>query len=871
MATPIPYATAAAALDASQLLGSGSTGDVFRGILRDAPVAVKRLKLPPGASPEAAAALYRRFHAELGAIGAFSHPRIVRLLHYAVSEEGAPPLLVFELLEAGSLADWLRGPRGEAPRQGPALSAAARVEVALGVAHGLGYLHGLREPGEVEAVGGGGGGGGDAPPLRSIVHRDVKAANVGLTRPAGGALFAKVLDCGLAKALRGDGGGGGGGGGATWTAGVLGTPGYMAPELADGDYSIASEVYSFGVVLLELFAGQAVGPRTASEARRAAEDAGPGALARHAEPGAWPPAAVEPLAALIGDCLQAREERRPRGMAALIPRLRALRALLPGPPAPPTTPCPVCLEDVPACDGVTCRGGGAPASAAARHFICRGCLLPHVVAASTAEALRQQQGAIPCATAGCAAPGWRIEDLQGFLDVPTTLAYALALRYSYIDVPARRREEEAALAAREAAARALADAAERARQLRLLIVERDLSLRCPSCLAVFTEWTGCAALACADEGGRRGCGAGFCGLCLERCGRDAHAHVQQAHGKLHFSAQETAEAHRGRREALVVAALRALAGEPALQGAVWGELAKADLPGAGLDPARIAALAGVAVVGGGGGGGEGVGQPLPPDATAADFLRAVERAVQPGKPAPVDSARLRACLDWLLAPSEPPRVCNSDCWPAARLLVCALEQVPSTARGAEAELGAALCRALGSMTGGRGDLLDAMVGMGKGGGLFCSLVQVMGGGRGVVDNAELAAAAASLMGKLCVGGGARRKGLCVDSGGTRQALLVIERHVAHPETCAATCAVLLLCVSHIGAGVRNLGLWALLEDAMRLHKAGTPAHGSAADLLRALRERSDSQPPRGTWACPACTLLNPARDPNCGACGGPRP
>jgi serine/threonine protein kinase len=166
--------------------------------------------MPAGAAPAARASLARRFRAELQTLSAYRHPRIVRLLHSAVEAgvDGAPAAggarpvaLVLELLEDGSLADWLRGPAGEAARRsnadGSPLSAAQRIDIALGVASGLSYLHGLREEGE---------GGGDAP-TQPVVHRDVKSANVGLTRPPhnGGQLYAKLLDCGLAKALHGEG------------------------------------------------------------------------------------------------------------------------------------------------------------------------------------------------------------------------------------------------------------------------------------------------------------------------------------------------------------------------------------------------------------------------------------------------------------------------------------------------------------------------------------------------------------------------------------------------------------------------------------------------------------------------------------------
>ena len=95
-------------------LGSGSTGDVFAASLRGAPVAVKRLKL--AAIPNARAELSRRFRAEVEVLSKYTHPRLVRLLAWAEEEDTAAPhpfAIVLELLEEGSLGDWLRGPGGE--------------------------------------------------------------------------------------------------------------------------------------------------------------------------------------------------------------------------------------------------------------------------------------------------------------------------------------------------------------------------------------------------------------------------------------------------------------------------------------------------------------------------------------------------------------------------------------------------------------------------------------------------------------------------------------------------------------------------------------------------------------------------------------
>eukprot|EP00613_Pedinella_sp_CCMP2098_P009859 CAMPEP_0171646524 /NCGR_PEP_ID=MMETSP0990-20121206/34843_1 /TAXON_ID=483369 /ORGANISM="non described non described, Strain CCMP2098" /LENGTH=217 /DNA_ID=CAMNT_0012223435 /DNA_START=99 /DNA_END=747 /DNA_ORIENTATION=- len=159
-------------------IGEGATGEVFRANLDGVPVAVKRLKLPEGATNFAREELERRFRAEFDTLSTYQHARIVKLLGWGGDGDPNslhPFCLVFELLEGGSLADRLLSPSGEQPAIGP-LSNLSRLDIALGVGAGLIFLHGLREPGD------------DAnAPLQAALHRDVKSANIGLgPEPAGG-------------------------------------------------------------------------------------------------------------------------------------------------------------------------------------------------------------------------------------------------------------------------------------------------------------------------------------------------------------------------------------------------------------------------------------------------------------------------------------------------------------------------------------------------------------------------------------------------------------------------------------------------------------------------------------------------------------
>lgn len=609
----------------STLLGEGATGEVFRGEFECTPIAVKRLKIPPGSTPKLRQQLTRRFQAELGVLGAFRHPRIVKLLGVAMTDDAAsehPFALTFELLDGGSLADWLRGPDGEPALRFPPLPVLARVDIALGVAAGLSYLHGLDDGEEGAYValstgvfggsggggsggggGGGGGGAGAASPASSpqrlpVLHRDIKSANIGLALRAGGELYAKLLDCGLAKAVKGD-APKRRSAGASFTGGLMaGTQGYTAPELAEGA-TVRTEVYSLGVVLLELLVGQRASPSLARTLYEAAEDTSVEAVARErADPdGAWPVPAALALLTLALECIHTRAAKRPASVAAVTARLHQVRTLV-AEGEPQLVHCGVCLEDVNESSGVHC-------DSAARHFLCAGCLQDHVCAQTDQPlTFARKEGVVLCATGGCNSV-WAIETIEQHLDKRALVAYARAVRRAAFDAPREKREHDARMAAREATARARQAAlADRVRELRTLVVDRDLTLRCPRCAAAFIDYAGCNALTCGM------CGAGFCALCLADCGGDAHTHYYGAHGQNIFDKVRFERESAERRLVKLVAAVRALADEGALlQRALVAELARSDLRDLRIDPHVVLREAGVpeavAVAAGGGGGRNG--------------------------------------------------------------------------------------------------------------------------------------------------------------------------------------------------------------------------------------------------------------------------
>ena len=349
----VPFSTlAAASNNFRDQIGEGATGAVFSGALDGAPIALKRLNLAKDATPSIRAALTRAFHSEFAVLGAYRHARLVRLLCYAIDEAPDAPhpfALAFELLEEGSLADWLRGTAGEPPKRcgpgGAPLTPVQRLDAALGAASGLAFLHGQREPGEAGAAG----------PPTPVLHRDVKSANIGLTRTSG-ALFSKVLDCGLARALKGGAAGeaAAAAAGGSSTGSIVGTPGFMAPEVATGAYSIRSDVYALGVVLMELLKGKRAAPTEALAVEKAARrGGGVASLAAQAEP-CWPAAAAEGLARLALSCIAVDAEDRPGSMGEVGESLRALRALVAVPGGAPLAGCAVCLEQVDGALGVAC-------------------------------------------------------------------------------------------------------------------------------------------------------------------------------------------------------------------------------------------------------------------------------------------------------------------------------------------------------------------------------------------------------------------------------------------------------------------------------------------------------------------------------------
>ncbi|XP_076883100.1 cysteine-rich receptor-like protein kinase 2 [Bidens hawaiensis] len=197
--------------DDSNKIGEGGFGTVYKGVLTDGrEIAVKRFFIS-----------YKfkvaDFYNEIKLICNFEHPNLLRLLGCSCSE--SETVLIYEYMPNMSLnCIFVNDVKGRE------IGWEKRVEIIIGIAEGLVYLHENSK--------------------HRIIHRDIKASNNLLDlrfRP-------KIADFGLARSIQGD--------KSHISTAIAGTLGYMAPEyLAHGQLTEKVDVYSFGILILEVVTG----------------------------------------------------------------------------------------------------------------------------------------------------------------------------------------------------------------------------------------------------------------------------------------------------------------------------------------------------------------------------------------------------------------------------------------------------------------------------------------------------------------------------------------------------------------------------------------------------------------------------------------
>lgn len=192
-------------------MGEGGFGVVYKGHVNNRTIAVKKLSAMVDISSEE---LKDQFYQEIKVMARCQHENLAELLGF--SSDGDDLCLVYVYMPNGSLLDRL-----SCLDDTPPLSWHRRCKIAQGSANGINYLH-----------------------ENHHIHRDIKSANILLDED----FTAKISDFGLARASEKF-------TQTVMTSRIVGTTAYMAPEALRGEITPKSDIYSFGVVLLEIITG----------------------------------------------------------------------------------------------------------------------------------------------------------------------------------------------------------------------------------------------------------------------------------------------------------------------------------------------------------------------------------------------------------------------------------------------------------------------------------------------------------------------------------------------------------------------------------------------------------------------------------------
>ncbi|KAK8461680.1 hypothetical protein SEVIR_1G083100v4 [Setaria viridis] len=199
--------------DKEHIIGCGGYGLVYKAELPDGyKLAIKKLN-------GEMCLMEREFTAEVEALSMAQHENLVPLWGYCI--QGNSRFLIYSFMENGSLDDWLHNMDDDASTM---LDWPTRLRIAQGSSSGLSYIHNVCKP--------------------HIIHRDIKSSNILLDKE----FKAYVADFGLSRLILPN--------ETHVTTELVGTLGYIPPEYAHGWVAtLRGDIYSFGVVLLELLTG----------------------------------------------------------------------------------------------------------------------------------------------------------------------------------------------------------------------------------------------------------------------------------------------------------------------------------------------------------------------------------------------------------------------------------------------------------------------------------------------------------------------------------------------------------------------------------------------------------------------------------------